>query len=287
MAATPLLELRGIDKSFGPVQVLHDVGLSVYPGEVTALVGDNGAGKSTLVKCISGIYTIDSGTITFEGNPVAIHSPRDASALGIEVVYQDLALCDNLDIVQNMFLGRERKRGVLLDEGSMEQLAARTLAGLSVRTVKSVRQHVSSLSGGQRQTVAIAKAVLWNSKLVILDEPTAALGVAQTAQVLELVRRLADNGLAVVIISHNMNDVFAVADRIAAMYLGQVAALVPATEVTHQQVVELITAGRSGNLGIADSSLEMIEAEVVGDLALPDHSTDQSRVDIKKTGVDE
>jgi len=202
-------------------------------------------------------------------------------------VYQDLALCDNLDIVQNMFLGRERKRGVLLDEGSMEQLAARTLAGLSVRTVKSVRQHVSSLSGGQRQTVAIAKAVLWNSKLVILDEPTAALGVAQTAQVLELVRRLADNGLAVVIISHNMNDVFAVADRIAAMYLGQVAALVPATEVTHQQVVELITAGRSGNLGIADSSLEMIEAEVVGDLALPDHSTDQSRVDIKKTGVDE
>jgi D-xylose transport system ATP-binding protein len=207
-------------------------------------------------------------------------------------------LCDNLDIVQNMFLGRERKRGLLLDEGSMEQLAARTLAGLSVRTVKSVRQQVSSLSGGQRQTVAIAKAVLWNSKLVILDEPTAALGVAQTAQVLELVRRLADNGLAVVIISHNMNDVFAVADRIAAMYLGQVAALVPATEVTHQQVVELITAGRSGNLGIADSNLDLIEAEVVGDLhelgeagpaigqPMPGpHQTDQ--VNIKKTGVDE
>ena len=286
-ADRPILELRKINKSFGPVHVLHDVDFAVYPGKVTALVGDNGAGKSTLVKCIVGVYSMDSGEVLFEGEPVSIGSPKGAAALGIEVVYQDLALCDNLDIVQNMFLGRERKRGVLLDEGSMEQLAARTLAGLSVRTVKSVRQHVSSLSGGQRQTVAIAKAVLWNSKLVILDEPTAALGVAQTAQVLELVRRLADNGLAVVIISHNMNDVFAVADRIAAMYLGQVAALVPATEVTHQQVVELITAGRSGNLGIADSSLEMIEAEVVGDLALPDHSTDQSRVDIKKTGVDE
>ena len=287
MAATPLLELKGIDKSFGAVQVLHDVGLSVYPGEVTALVGDNGAGKSTMVKCISGIYTIDSGTITYDGNQVAIHSPRDASALGIEVVYQDLALCDNLDIVQNMFLGREKKRGIVLDEPTMEQMAGDTLASLSVRTVKSLRQLVASLSGGQRQTVAIAKAVLWNSKLVILDEPTAALGVAQTAQVLELVRRLADNGLAVVIISHNMNDVFAVADRIAAMYLGQVAALVPATEVTHQQVVELITAGRSGKLGIADSSLEMIEAEVVGDvggLGLPGQS---GTVNIKKTGVDE
>jgi D-xylose transport system ATP-binding protein len=216
---------------------------------------------------------------------VSVHGPRDAAGLGIEIVYQDLALCDNLDTVQNMFLGRERKKGLLLDEGSMETMAARTLAGLSVRTVRSVRQHVSSLSGGQRQTVAIAKAVLWNSKLVILDEPTAALGVAQTAQVLELVRRLADNGLAVVIISHNMNDVFAVADRIAAMYLGQVAALVPATEVTHQQVVELITAGRSGNLGIADSSLEMIEAEVVGGIGLP--GGDDRSIDLRKTGADE
>src|SRR5688572_27259008 len=262
----PLLEIRNLNKSFGSVQVLRGVDFAARAGEVTALVGDNGAGKSTLVKCIGGIYPTDSGDFYFESRPVTVHGPRDAAALGIEIVYQDLALCDNLDIVQNMFLGRERKRGLLLDEGWMEQLAAKTLAGLSVRTVKSVRQHVSSLSGGQRQTVAIAKAVLWNSKLVILDEPTAALGVAQTAQVLELVRRLADNGLAVVIISHNMNDVFAVADRIAAMYLGQVAALVPATEVTHQQVVELITAGRSGNLGIADSSLEMIEAEVVGEL---------------------
>jgi len=160
-------------------------------------------------------------------------------------VYQDLALCDNLDIVQNMFLGRERKSGLVLDEPSMEQLAAKTLATLAVRTVADVRQPVSSLSGGQRQTVAIAKAVLWNSRLVILDEPTAALGVAQTAQVLELVRRLADNGLAVILISHNMNDVFAVSDRIAALYLGQMVAQVKTTDVTHSQVVELITSGKS------------------------------------------
>ena len=251
MSATPLLELRGIDKRFGPVQVLRNVALSVHPGEVTALVGDNGAGKSTLVKCISGIYPTDSGEFWFEGRSVSVNSPRDASALGIEVVYQDLALCDNLDIVQNMFLGREKRSGLVLDEAAMEQLAAETLAGLSVRTVKSLRQHVSSLSGGQRQTVAIAKAVLWNSKLVILDEPTAALGVAQTAQVLELVRRLADNGLAVVLISHNMNDVFAVSDRIAALYLGQLVAQVKTTDITHAQVVELITAGRTGGLDLA------------------------------------
>ncbi|SCL19616.1 monosaccharide ABC transporter ATP-binding protein, CUT2 family (TC 3.A.1.2.-) [Micromonospora nigra] len=251
MSATPLLELRGIDKSFGPVQVLRDVALSAYPGEVTALVGDNGAGKSTLVKCISGIHPTDSGQFFFDGRPVSVHSPRDAAALGIEVVYQDLALCDNLDIVQNMFLGREKRSGIVLDEPTMEQMAAETLASLSVRTVKSLRQQVSSLSGGQRQTVAIAKAVLWNSKLVILDEPTAALGVAQTAQVLELVRRLADSGLAVIIISHNMNDVFAVSDRIAALYLGQMVAQVKTTDTTHAQVVELITAGRSGDVGLA------------------------------------
>jgi D-xylose transport system ATP-binding protein len=250
VAATPLLELRGIDKSFGPVQVLHDVGLSVYPGEVTALVGDNGAGKSTLVKCASGIYPIDAGTVTFDGNQVAIHSPRDAAALGIEVVYQDLALCDNLDIVQNMFLGRERVRGLVLDEATMEQMAGDTLASLSVRTVRSLRQPAASLSGGQRQTVAIAKAVLWNSRVVILDEPTAALGVAQTGQVLELVRRLADNGLGVVLISHNMNDVFAVSDRVAALYLGRTVAEVKTCDVTHSQIVELITSGRSGSLGL-------------------------------------
>ncbi|MEV5552543.1 ATP-binding cassette domain-containing protein [Nonomuraea wenchangensis] len=247
---TPLLEVRGIDKSFGPVKVLHNVEFSAYAGEVTALVGDNGAGKSTLVKCIGGIYPIDGGEIFFDGKPVQIHTPRDAGELGIEIVYQDLALCDNLDIVQNMFLGRERKSGLLLDEDSMEELAEKTLSSLSVRTVKSIRQQVSSLSGGQRQTVAIAKAVLWNSKVVILDEPTAALGVAQTAQVLELVRRLADTGLAVVLISHNMNDVFAVSDRIAALYLGRMAAQVKTSDLTHAQVVELITAGRSGELGL-------------------------------------
>ncbi|WP_066364339.1 ATP-binding cassette domain-containing protein [Herbidospora mongoliensis] len=250
MSTAPVLELRGIDKSFGPVQVLHDVAFSVYPGEVTALVGDNGAGKSTLVKCIGGIHPFDSGDYFFEGKQAHVSSPRDAASMGVEIVYQDLALCDNLDIVQNMFLGRERKRGLVLDEDTMEEMAAKTLLGLSVRTVKSLRQHVSSLSGGQRQTVAIAKAVLWNSKVVILDEPTAALGVAQTAQVLELVRRLADKGLAVVLISHNMNDVFAVSDRIAALYLGRMAAQVKTSDVTHSQIVELITAGRSGELGL-------------------------------------
>ncbi|GAA1820724.1 sugar ABC transporter ATP-binding protein [Planosporangium flavigriseum] len=258
MTATPLLEVRGINKSFGPVQVLRDVDFAIYPGEVTALVGDNGAGKSTLVKCLSGIHPIDSGEYYFDGNPVTVHSPRDAASLGVEIVYQDLALCDNLDVVQNMFLGRERRNGIVLDEVTMEQLASETLTSLSVRTVTSVRQLVASLSGGQRQTVAIAKAVLWNSKVVILDEPTAALGVAQTANVLELLRRLADTGHAVVLISHNMNDVFAVSDRIAAMYLGRMAAQVKATDVTHAQVVELITAGRSGELGLAPSGTESV-----------------------------
>jgi D-xylose transport system ATP-binding protein len=254
---TPMLELRGVNKSFGPVQVLHDIDFHVYPGQVTALVGDNGAGKSTMIKCIAGIYKIDSGDILFEGQPVTIHSPRDASALGIEIVYQDLALCDNLDIVQNMFLGREtRGRLATLDEGDMERKARETLASLSVRTVKSVRQLVASLSGGQRQTVAIAKAVLWNSKVVFLDEPTAALGVAQTRQVLDLVRRLADRGLGVVLISHNMNDVLEVSDRVAALYLGRIAAEVRASESSVSQVVELITTGRSGNLGLSKAAAD-------------------------------
>ncbi len=264
MTAAPLLELRGINKSFGPVQVLRDVEFTAHAGEVTALVGDNGAGKSTLVKCIGGIYSIDSGEYYYDGQPVTVHSPRDAAHLGVEIVYQDLALCDNLDIVQNMFLGREKRSGIVLDEPTMEQMAAQTLDRLSVRTVKSIRQHVASLSGGQRQTVAIAKAVLWNSRLVILDEPTAALGVAQTAQVLELVRQLADNGLAVVLISHNMNDVFAVADRVAALYLGRTAAEVKASDITHAQIVELITAGRSGDLGLAPAAAAIDLGEVNG-----------------------
>lgn len=247
----PILSLRGINKSFGPVQVLKEVNFDAYPGKVTALVGDNGAGKSTLIKCIAGIYATESGDIIFEGKKVEIHSPRDSTDLGIEVVYQDLALCDNLDIVQNMFLGREQRNGIVLNETHMESLAAKTLDGLSVRTVKSIRQTVSSLSGGQRQTVAIARAVLWNSKVVILDEPTAALGVAQTEQVLKLVRRLADNGLAVILISHNLNDVFEVADFIAPLYLGTMTAQLDSKSVKASQVVELITTGKSeGIVGV-------------------------------------
>jgi len=241
---TPVLELRGVHKNFGPVQVLNGIDFAANAGEVTALVGDNGAGKSTLVKCIGGIYSMDSGTYLFKGQPVSVHLPKDAAALGIEIVYQDLALADNLDIVQNMFLGREKRgRFAALDEASMEKEAAKTLAGLSVRTVKSLRQRVASLSGGQRQTVAIAKAVLWNSSVVILDEPTAALGVAQTEQVLQLVRTLADKGLAVVLISHNMRDVMQVSDRICALYLGRVAADVRAADVTVPDVIQMITTG--------------------------------------------
>jgi len=241
--ASPILSLKRVNKSFGPVHVLKDVDFSAYAGKVTALVGDNGAGKSTLIKCIAGIYTPETGEFIFEGNPVTISGPRDATALGIEIVYQDLALCDNLDIVHNMFLGREEISVITLNESSMESLAKKTLDGLSVRTVKSIRQKVASLSGGQRQTVAIARAVLWNSKVVILDEPTAALGVAQTEQVLKLVRQLADNGLAVIVISHNLNDVFQVADNIAAMYLGSMAAQVDKNSVNQNDVVRLITTG--------------------------------------------
>ncbi len=248
MSTEPILQLRKINKSFGPVDVLHDVDLDLHPGEVTALVGDNGAGKTTVVKCIGGSYNIDSGDVLFEGKQVHVHSPRDSAALGIEIVYQDLALCDNLDIVQNMFLGRERHKGVLLNEISMEKAARETLDSLSVRTVQSVRQRVASLSGGQRQTVAIAKSVLWNSKVVLLDEPTAALGVAQTAQVLDLVRRLADQGIAVLLISHNMLDVLQVSDRIAAMYLGRMAAVVNRSDVDQQTLVELITTGQSAQV---------------------------------------
>jgi D-xylose transport system ATP-binding protein len=245
----PLLSLRGIQKSFGAVHVLRGVDLDVRPGQVTALVGDNGAGKSTLIKGIAGIHAFDEGEYFFEGKPVTVHGPRDANALGIEIVYQDLALCDNLDVVQNMFLGREMGSSLRLDETTMETRARETLDGLSVRTLKSVRTQVAALSGGQRQTVAIARAVLWNSKVVILDEPTAALGVAQTEQVLLLVRRLADRGLGVVLISHNLNDVFEVADDIAVLYLGQLVDQVRKDDVTRGEVVELITTGASEKNG--------------------------------------
>ncbi len=251
----PILEISALNKSFGPVHVLHDVDMNIYPGEVTALVGDNGAGKSTLVKCIAGINGIDSGTVKFEGQEVHLHDPRVATGLGIEFVYQDLALADNLDITQNMFLGREiTNYRSFLSDGEMERQARETLTGLSVKTVSSVRQSVAKLSGGQRQTVAIAKAVLWNSKVVFLDEPTAALGVAQTRQVLDLVRRLADQGRGVVLISHNMNDVMEVADRVVALYLGRVAAEVLTKDSSTTQIVELITAGRSGDIGLAPAT---------------------------------
>ena len=245
-ADEPLLKIRGLDKHFGPVQALYHVDLDIPHGQVTALCGDNGAGKTVLTKCIAGIYQIDHGEIFWEGRPVHIHNARDSARLGIETVYQDLALADNLDIVQNMFLGRERLRSGLLDEDSMERAAAETLSSLRVTTVKSIRQPVASLSGGKRQSVAVAKAVMWNSKLVLMDEPTAALGVVQTRMVLDLIRRLRDKGLAVMVISHNLNDVFEVADNIAVLYLGRMAVQDRVSNFDRQSVVEYMTTGGSG-----------------------------------------
>jgi D-xylose transport system ATP-binding protein len=239
-----ILECRKVSKAFGAVQALYKVDFEVRAGEVMALVGDNGAGKSTLIKGIVGIYPFDEGDIYFEGSKVAMHGPRDAADLGIEVVYQDLALADNLDVVANMFLGRERvKNGFIIDEDSMESTARETLASLSVTTLRSVRQAVAGLSGGQRQAVAVAKAVMWNSKVVILDEPTAALGVAQTRQVLDLVKRLASRGLGVVVISHNLHDIFEIADRITVLRLGQRVAVLDKASSSQQDVVHAITAG--------------------------------------------
>ncbi len=241
----PLLQLRNITKSFGSVQALSDVDFEVSSGEVMALVGDNGAGKSTLIKCIAGhALARQSGEILFEGKEVHIHGPRDSARLGIEVVYQDLALCDNLDVVQNMYLGREAHDALQrLKEPIMEQKTAETMKSLAVTTIKSTRQPVATLSGGQRQSVAVARAVMWNSKLVILDEPTAALGVAQTEQVLALVRRLAEQGLAVVIISHNLHDIFETATRITVLRLGRNVGIFERATTTQQEVVAAITAG--------------------------------------------
>ncbi|NOK62875.1 MAG: ABC-type sugar transport system, ATPase component [Chloroflexi bacterium AL-W] len=244
MTELPLLELHGVSKRFGAVQALSQVDFSAYPGQIMALVGDNGAGKSTLIKGIAGIYAFDEGQVYFDGRKVTIHNPSDSAALGIEVVYQDLALADNLDVVANMFLGRERTQSFWrLDEAGMERACIETLASLSVTTLRSVRQPVASLSGGQRQAIAVAKAVMWNSRLVILDEPTAALGVAQTRQVLDLVKRLAEKGLAVVIISHNLHDIFEVADRITVLRLGQKVAEFVTADTNQQEVVHAITAG--------------------------------------------
>lgn len=241
----PVIELTDVRKSFGPVDVLKGINFKAYSGRVTALVGDNGAGKSTLIKGLSGVQPYDGGLVKFDGEDVHVHTPRQASHLGIEVVYQDLALCDNLDIVQNMFLGREELRAGTLNEAAMELQAQKALESLSVRTVKSVRQKVSSLSGGQRQTVAIARSVLRQAKLVILDEPTAALGVAQTEQVLRLVRTLADSGVAVIIISHNLADVFKVCDDINVLYLGKMVASLKTKETNQADVIGYITGLKS------------------------------------------
>jgi len=244
MTDTPLLELRNVSKAFGSVQALSDVDLEVHRGEVLALVGDNGAGKSTLIKCIAGIHPMDEGELFWDGQPTTISGPRDAVKLGIEVVYQDLALCDNLDVVQNMYLGRESSRLSVLKEPPMEAKTRETLASLRVTTIKSVRQPVATLSGGQRQSVAVARAVMWNSRLVILDEPTAALGVAQTEQVLALVNRLAEQGLSVILISHNLHDIFETAHRISVLRLGRNAGMFDRATTTQEEVVHAITAGK-------------------------------------------
>jgi len=255
-ASEYVLELDQVSKSFGTVVALKDVTLRLRRGEVHCLLGDNGAGKSTLIKCIAGIHGYDSGEIVFDGEPVTIHGPKDAARLGIEFVYQDLALCDNLDVVQNMYLGREERDWLFrLKEPLMAKRTAETLRSLAVTTISSIRQPVASLSGGQRQSVAVAKAVQWNSRLVILDEPTAALGVAQTRQVLELVKRLAEQGLAVVLISHNLHDIFEVATRITVLRLGRDVGVYEREATTQQEVVTAITAGIPTKVaGIADTA---------------------------------
>jgi D-xylose transport system ATP-binding protein len=259
--ARPILDCTEVSKAFGAVQALYKVDFEVRAGEVMALVGDNGAGKSTLIKGIAGIHAFDEGEIHFDGRRVNIHGPRDAAALGIEVVYQDLALADNLDVVQNMYLGREIHDFLgRLKEAPMERRTAETLKGLRVTTISSIRQQVASLSGGQRQSVAIGRAVMWNSRVVILDEPTAALGVAQTEQVLDLVRRLAEQGLAVALISHNLHDIFEVADRITVLRLGRNVAVYDRASTTQQEVVHAITAGTPTKVaGIANDSAELPE----------------------------
>jgi len=244
----PLLRLVGVGKNFGPVRALIGIDLEIPVGQVTAIVGDNGAGKSTLIKTISGIWQQDHGQIFWQGRPVRMHSPKDATDLGIATVYQDLALADNLDIVQNIFLGREPVRHWVLDEVAMETQAKRTLADLSVVTIRSVRQPVGSLSGGQRQAVAVAKAVLRQAQLVIMDEPTAALGVTQTRVVLDLIRRLKTQGIAVIVISHNLTDVMSVADRLAVLRLGHLVAVGPKAQFDTESIVDLMTTGTSKRL---------------------------------------
>jgi D-xylose transport system ATP-binding protein len=250
----PLLRLADIGKNFGPVRALTDINLDIPPGQVTALVGDNGAGKSTMIKTVSGIWEPSHGQMFWQGKPVHFHSPRDATDAGIATVYQDLALCDNLDIVQNMLLGHEVLTAArLLDEITMEKTAKRTLADLRVTTVRNIRQPVGSLSGGQRQAVAVAKAVMLEAKLVIMDEPTAALGVSQTALVLDLIKRLASRGIAVLLISHNLTDVFQVADRVAVLYLGRLVSAGPVANYDTNSTVTWMTTGSAPNGHVATS----------------------------------
>ena len=251
-AGEVVLSLAGVTKRFGAVQALSDVHMDVRAGEVVALVGDNGAGKSTLVKVIAGVYTPDDGHITFDGKPVRVSGPSEAQDLGIATVFQDLALCDNLDVVANLFLGQEKSRGPFINEVHMEKEAWRLLRTLSAK-IPSVRIPIASLSGGQRQTVAIARSLVGNPKVVMLDEPTAALGVAQTAEVLNLIERLRETGLGVILISHNMADVQAVADRIVVLRLGKNAAEFNVEEVSTADLVAAIT-GASDNVVSARAS---------------------------------
>ena len=246
MTDTPILELSNVSKRFGAVQALTDAAMQVHAGEVVALVGDNGAGKSTLIKVIAGVGPADTGEIRWNGQPVDIHRPSDATALGIATVYQDLALCDNLDVVANLFLGRELTRSRVLDEVEMEREASELLSSLSVR-IPSVRIPVAGLSGGQRQSVAIARSLLGEPKIVILDEPTAALGVAQTAEVLNLVERLRERGLGVILISHNLADVRAVSDRVVVLRLGRNGGEFRTEDTSQEDIVHAIT-GASDNV---------------------------------------
>ncbi len=240
VSATPVLALRGVSKRFGAVQALTDVELEVHAGEVVALVGDNGAGKSTLVKTIAGVHPIDDGVIEWEGRPVSINRPHDAQGLGVATVYQDLALCDNLDVVGNLYLGRELLRRGVIDEVTMEKNSRELLSTLSIR-IPSVRIPIASLSGGQRQVVAIARALIGDPKVVILDEPTAALGVEQTAQVLDLVERLRERDLGIILISHNMADVKAVADTVAVLRLGKNNGSFSVKDTSQEEIISAIT----------------------------------------------
>ena len=261
-SAEHLLALRGFSKSFGPVRALHEVDFEVDAGEIVALVGDNGAGKSTLIKAIDGVQPPDSGEAYFDGEKVRISSPQTAERLGIATVFQDLALCDNLDVVANLFLGKELVDGVpvhVLDEVEMEERANGLLKDLSVTTIGSVRTELGSLSGGQRQSVAIARTMIGEPKVVLFDEPTAALGVQQTAQVLALVKRLADEGLGVVVISHNLEDVFQVADRIIVLRLGERVATFDREQTTPEQVVGAITGADTAEMRRLEQEAEKKE----------------------------